>query len=63
MNDYGGAVDIATGNNTSVTTASLVVGTEYELTDSIQLKAAINVPLTNSQGQSTDVTIGAGFRF
>jgi hypothetical protein len=59
----GGAVDIATGNNTSVTTASLVVGTEYELTDSIQLKAAINVPLTNSQGQSTDVTIGAGFRF
>jgi hypothetical protein len=59
----GGAVDIATGNSTSVTTASLVVGTEYELTDSIQLKAAINVPLTSSQGQSTDVTIGAGFRF
>jgi hypothetical protein len=59
----GGAVDIATGNNTSVTTASLVAGTEYELTDSIQLKAAINVPLTSSQGQSTDVTIGAGFRF
>jgi hypothetical protein len=59
----GGAVDIATGNNNSVTTASLVVGTEYELTDSIQLKAAINVPLTSSQGQSTDVTLGAGFRF
>lgn len=59
----GGAVDIATGNSNSVTTASLVAGTEYELTDSIQLKAAINVPLTSSQGQSTDVTIGAGFRF
>ncbi len=59
----GGAVDIATGNNTSVTTASLVAGTEYELTDSIQLKAAVNVPLTSSQGQSTDITIGAGFRF
>jgi hypothetical protein len=59
----GGAVDIATGSNTSVTTASLVAGTEYELTDTIQLKAAINVPLTSSQGQSADVTIGAGFRF
>ena len=59
----GGAVDIATGNNTSVTTASLVAGTEYELTETILLKAAVNVPLTSSQGQSTDVTIGAGFRF
>jgi hypothetical protein len=59
----GGAVDIATGSNTSVTTASLVAGTEYELTETIQLKAAVNVPLTSSQGQSTDVTIGAGFRF
>ncbi len=59
----GGAVDIATGNSTSVTTASLVAGTEYELTDTIQLKASVNVPLTSSQGQSTDVTIGAGFRF
>jgi hypothetical protein len=59
----GGAVDIATGNSTSVTTASLVAGTEYDLTDTIQLKASVNVPLTSSQGQSTDVTIGAGFRF
>jgi hypothetical protein len=59
----GGAVDIATGNNSSLTTASLVAGTEYELTETIQLKASVNVPLTSSQGQSTDVTIGAGFRF
>ncbi len=59
----GGAVDIATGNNTSVTTASLVAGAEYELTETIQLKGAINVPLSSGQGQSANVTIGAGFRF
>jgi hypothetical protein len=59
----GGAVDIATGNNTSVTTASLVAGAEYELTETIQLKAAVNVPLSSGQGQSTNVTVGAGFRF
>jgi hypothetical protein len=59
----GGAVDIATGNSTSVTTASLVAGAEYELTETIQLKGAINVPLSSGQGQSANVTIGAGFRF
>ena len=59
----GGAVDIATGNNTSVTTASLVAGAEYDLTETIQLKGAINLPLSSGQGQSANVTIGAGFRF
>jgi hypothetical protein len=58
----GGAVDIATGNN-SATTASLVAGAEYELTDTIQLKGAINVPLSSTQGQSANLTVGAGFRF
>jgi hypothetical protein len=59
----GGAVDIATGNNNSVTTASLVAGAEYELTETIQLKGAINVPLSSGQGQSANLTVGAGFRF
>jgi hypothetical protein len=59
----GGAVDIASGNNTSVTTASLVAGAEYEFTETIQLKAAINVPLSSGQGQSANLTVGAGFRF
>jgi hypothetical protein len=59
----GGAVDIDTGNGTSVTTASLVAGAEYELTDVVQLKGAVNVPLSNSQGQAANITLGAGFRF
>jgi hypothetical protein len=59
----GGSVDIKSGSGVGVTTASLVAGAEYELTESIQLKAAINVPLNSSQGQSTNLTAGAGFRF
>jgi hypothetical protein len=59
----GGSVDIRSGSGVGVTTASLVAGAEYELTESIQLKAAINVPLNSSQGQSTNLTAGAGFRF
>jgi hypothetical protein len=59
----GGAVDIKTGSSTGLTTASLVAGAEYELTDTVQLKAAVNVPLNSAQGQNTNVTVGAGFRF
>jgi hemolysin activation/secretion protein len=59
----GGAVDVATGSGVSTTTVGFVAGADFDVTDSVQLKAALNVPLSNSNGQTTDVTLGAGFRF
>jgi hemolysin activation/secretion protein len=61
----GGSVDIANANNNggSSTTIGFVAGADFDVTDSVQLKAALNVPLSNGNGQTTDVTLGAGFRF
>ena len=57
----GGAVNIGTAGNSSNTTVSFVGGADFDVTDSVQLKAALDVPL--SSGSSTDVRLGAGFRF
>ncbi len=59
----GGAVDVNTGGNTSLTTVSLTGGADFDVTDSVRLKAGLVVPLSTDQGQSTAVTLGAGFRF
>jgi hypothetical protein len=59
----GGSVDFNTGNGNSITTVGLVGGADLDLTDSIRLKGAIIVPLSNDRGQTTTVTVGAGFRF
>lgn len=59
----GGAVDIDNVNGGgSRTNVSFVGGADFDVTDSVQLKAALNVPLS-SNGSSTDVRLGAGFRF
>jgi hypothetical protein len=57
----GGAVDIGTGGGSSNTVVSFVGGADFDVTDAVQLKAALAVPL--SSGYSTDVRLGAGFRF
>jgi hypothetical protein len=59
----GGSLDFNTGSGNSITTVGLVGGADLDLTDSIRLKAAVIVPLTTDRGQTTTVTIGAGFRF
>ncbi len=59
----GGSVAINTGNSNSVTTVGLVGGADLDLTDSIRLKGAVIVPLSTDRGQTTTVTLGAGFRF
>ena len=59
----GGAVDFNNATGSSITTASLVGGADFNLTDSVQLKAGVVVPLNTDSGQSTAVTLGAGFRF
>jgi opacity protein-like surface antigen len=60
----GGAVDFnsSTGAST-ITTASVVGGADFNVTDNIQLKAALVVPLSTTSGQTTTVTLGGGLRF
>jgi hypothetical protein len=57
----GGNLLIATGGGASATAVGLVGGADFDVTDTIQLKAAINVPLTSNLG--TAVQLGAGFKF
>ena len=60
----GGSVDFNTGNgNNNTTSFGLVGGVDLDLTDSLRLKGAINVPLNNGQNRDTTFTVGAGFRF
>jgi hypothetical protein len=59
----GGAVSVGTSNASSVNTTvvSFVGGADFDVTDSVQLRAALDVPL--SSGYTSGVTLGAGFRF
>jgi hypothetical protein len=59
----GGAVDVNNTNGNGITTASLVGGADFDLTDTIRFKAGVVVPLNTDSGQSTAVTLGAGIRF
>ncbi len=60
----GGSVDVNSNNGSnSITTASLVGGTDLDVTDNVRLKAAVVVPLNTDSGQATAVTLGAGLRF
>jgi hypothetical protein len=52
---------IATGNG-STTTFAFTGGADFDVTDTIQLKAALIVPIS-SNNSSTLVTLGAGFKF
>jgi hemolysin activation/secretion protein len=59
----GGAVDINNTNGSGTTTASIVGGADLNLTDNIQAKIGLAIPLSTDSGQSTAVTLGAGLRF
>jgi hypothetical protein len=56
----GGAVAVATGSN-STTAVYITGGADFDITDNIQFKGALNVPLTG--GQNTQATFTAGYRF
>ncbi len=58
----GGAVSVGTGGINNSTTVGLVGGADFDVTDTIQLKAALNVPITSNNSYTT-VNLGAGFRF
>jgi hypothetical protein len=57
----GGAVNIGTGGGSNNTVVSFVGGADFDVTDSVQLKAALDVPF--SSGSNTSVVLGAGFKF
>ncbi|WP_310489761.1 hypothetical protein [Chamaesiphon sp. VAR_69_metabat_338] len=63
----GGSVDFNTGNSNgngnSATSFGLVGGVDLDLTDSLRLKGAVSVPLSNGQDRTTNITVGAGLRF
>ena len=56
----GGAVAVASGSN-STTAVYITGGADFNVTDNIQFKAALDVPLTG--GQNTQATFTAGYRF
>jgi hypothetical protein len=60
----GGAVFLGTSGGNNATIAGFVGGADFDISNDIQLKGAINVPITNNAGAgSTFVTLGAGFKF
>jgi opacity protein-like surface antigen len=59
----GSSVSFFNSGSTNITTFSLVGGADFAITDNVQLKAAVVVPLNTDAGQITGVTVGAGFRF
>jgi opacity protein-like surface antigen len=59
----GGAVDVNNTTGSGITTASIVGGADFNLTDTVQLKAGVVIPLNTDLGQTTAVTLGAGIRF
>jgi hypothetical protein len=59
----GGGVTVASANGgTSDTRAYFTGGADFAVTDSVELKAALDVPLS-SNNATTNVRLGAGFRF
>lgn len=58
----GGLVSIGTGGINNSTTIGLLGGADFDVTDTIQLRAALNVPISSNKS-STTINIGAGFRF
>jgi hypothetical protein len=65
MNPYlggGVAIGAATNGGSSSTIIFFTGGADFELNQNIDLKASLNIPLT-SNNSSTDVRLGAGFRF
>jgi hypothetical protein len=58
----GGGVAVATGGSRSNTQAYFTGGADFGVTDSVDLRAALDVPLS-SNNSSTNVRLGAGFKF
>jgi hypothetical protein len=54
---------VFTGTNSgSSTIAGITGGADFDLNESLQLKAGVLIPITNGGG-NTGITLGAGFKF
>ncbi len=58
----GGGLAVFTGGSQSNTQAYFTGGADFGVTDSVDLRAALDVPLS-SNNSSTNVRLGAGFKF
>ena len=58
----GGGVAVASGGGSNNTQAYFTGGADFGVTENIELKAELNVPLS-SNNSSTSVVLGAGFKF
>jgi hypothetical protein len=58
----GGGLAVFTGGTRSNTQAYFTGGADFGVTDSVDLRAALDVPLS-SNNSSTNVRLGAGFKF
>lgn len=56
----GGGVIVNTGNGSN-TVAYFTGGADFDVTDNIELRAALDVPIGNNS--TTNVRLGAGFKF
>lgn len=58
----GGAIAFASGSNSTV--AAVVGGADFDISDTIQLKAALSFPVVSSNASnSTFLQLGAGLKF
>lgn len=58
----GGGLEVASGGSNNNTQAYFTAGADFGITESVELKAELNVPLS-SNNSSTSVVLGAGFKF
>ncbi len=58
----GGGLAVYTGGSRSSTQAYFTGGAEFGISDTLDLRAALDVPLS-SNNSSTNVRLGAGFKF
>jgi hypothetical protein len=56
-------VNFETGNANTTTTGFAQVGADFNVTESFALLTSIAIPFNNNNGNSTDITLGAGLRF
>jgi opacity protein-like surface antigen len=59
----GGGLEVLSGGSNNNTQAFFTGGADFGVTENVSLKAALEVPIGNTNGATTSVILGAGFRF
>jgi hypothetical protein len=56
-------IDFQTANSNTTTSGFAQIGADFNVSDSFALLASVAIPFNNNNGNTTDVTLGAGLRF